>query len=354
MCKINVLLMTDQLRVGGGEKYFLKIENSIDDKNVKLYTAAEDGECRDMLRDKEHFTFLPKGKIKRIKTVKQIIESNEIDLIHANSFKISFTSNIAKIFSKRKPKIIYTKHNLTILEQIGDWAFSFYINRCIDKLLTVCDSDKEKMIKKGVNKNKVLSIPNGTDINEFIFTPSYINEKNESLKIGILARLDRVKNHNLFIDIINEFNDENEIKVNGFIAGDGELKNDIQMKIKESNSNVKMLGNFDKPYNFLKNIDVLMLTSEREVFPMTILEALSVGVIVIAPDVGGISDVIVNNKTGYLIKNHSKDEYKKAILNIQNLRDSNVNIINNGRKKIEKRYSNTKMMKSLEKIYKEK
>lgn len=345
----SVLFITDELRVGGGETYFYKIENLINRKNFNLYTAAENGECYGRIKNKQNFFQLSSNKFKKILQLKKIIKSNNISVVHCNSFNLVIIVIMVKKIFNMTFKILYTKHNATKLDNTE--KFKKIINNNVEKLITVCDYDKNTLLGQGILKEKVISIPNGIDIDQFKFKPRYYDE-NKELNIGILARLSEEKNHKFFLKVIEKLRDSSDIKFKAFIAGDGILKNDIANEIKEKELPIDMVGNVDKPEDFLRNIDIKMLVSNREVFPMTILEAMCVGSIVISSNVGGVSDS-VNNKTGYLMNEYNEEDYVEVIKRIYNEREHNKQLIVNARKQIEDKFSVNTMLKRIENLYKE-
>nr|WP_290441595.1 glycosyltransferase [Clostridium gasigenes] len=186
------------------------------------------------------------------------------------------------------------------------------------------------------------------------FNPHYFRrKKDEPLKIGILARLSEVKNHKFFIDIIEDLTREKLFEFNTFIGGDGPLRDEIETDIKDRELDIKVLGLIDNPGEFLKEMDVVLIVSKREIFPMTILEAFSIGTIVVSIDVGGVSDCIKNNNTGYLIDNYSTKQFINALLNISENITSTKELILNARKMVSDGYSLNKMMVKIEEIYME-
>ncbi|MBU3138162.1 glycosyltransferase family 4 protein [Clostridium gasigenes] len=352
--KKKVLLLTDELRVGGAETYFFKIENNFKSESVELFTAAEVGSYESKLKNNDKFFSLTESFFKNIFLVREIVKKNEIDIIHANSLRLSMISLLSKYVSLGKVKIFYTKHNLTYLEQINDKVFSSYVNKFIDKLLTVSDFDRKVMIIKGVNESKIEVVRNSTDVEKMPFNPHYFRrKKDEPLKIGILARLSEVKNHKFFIDIIEDLTREKLFEFNTFIGGDGPLRDEIETDIKDRELDIKVLGLIDNPGEFLKEMDVVLIVSKREIFPMTILEAFSIGTIVVSIDVGGVSDCIKNNNTGYLIDNYSTKQFINALLNISENITSTKELILNARKMVSDGYSLNKMMVKIEEIYME-
>lgn len=350
--KKKVLLLTDQLRVGGAETYFFKIENNLISNNIELITAAEDGEYKNKLKNINSFFYLSKNPLINIFKILNIVKKEKISIIHANSLRLSMMSLLTKLIYRKKVKILYSKHNETFLERLGEGLFVRYVNSFITKLMPVCYFDKTRLINKGIEESKVIVLPNSTDINQFKFSSRYLNNNNGPLNIVILARLDEVKNHKLYLEIIAELK-KTDVKFNAYIAGDGPLKEKIANEISKLNLKVGMLGNISDVPNFLKDYDVSLLVSHREVFPMGIIEAFSVGVLVVAANVGGISDSVKNKETGYLIENHSVNDFVNAIKQIYYNREENRKMVYNARKLVEEKYSLENMLTKLEKIYTE-
>jgi glycosyltransferase involved in cell wall biosynthesis len=102
--------------------------------------------------------------------------------------------------------------------------------------------------------------------------------------------------------------------------------------------------------NKLKNADIFVLTSNYEGFPITILEAMSFGLPVIASDVGGVSE-IVDNSVGYLIKRGDKEGLKRALKELIDSKAIRLEKGNNARKRIEESFTLDKMLSKTEQVY---
>ncbi|URZ14869.1 glycosyltransferase family 4 protein [Clostridium felsineum] len=349
MKSANVLFLAEELRVGGAETYFYKIENKVDLEKINFYTAAVNGKCFDKLKNKHNYFEYEKSIFNKVKTIKDIVVSKDIEVIHANSLRLAIISSIIKKMYRKKLKIVYTKHNMTILEKINTKLFSAFVNKNVDKVLAVCNKDRENMISIGVLKEKIQVIPNSIDLSHFKFKEK---ASIKDFKIGMLARLSREKNHQFFIEVVEKINALNEeIDFKAFIGGDGPLKEEIRNNIEEKNlkHRVKMLGNVENPYEFLADVDVILLVSTREVFPMTLLEAMAVGAVVISVDIGGIRDCVIDEKTGYVIKDYDSDSFVSKITEVYKNYDKNI--IKEARKLVEERFNLDITMGELEKLY---
>ncbi|RWZ58064.1 glycosyltransferase [Halobacillus fulvus] len=309
---MNVLLLTDKLMFGGAETYFCKLENRLEHAGMEFYYAAGVGELVQSIKKKDHFIPLSrKNHIKNLKKLKKVIEEKDIRLIHANSLRMVLYSSMLKRLVKRDLDVIYTKHNITDLERFVPKLFSFLINREVSRIITVSEYERRNLIRLGIKAEKIRTIYNGVDLTQFVFANK---EENAQFNIGILARLSEEKNHELFIRIAEQWREHPNVHFH--IAGDGPEAGKINRLIDRLGlqSSVHMRGMVSDPEQFIREMDVLLLTSNREIFPMVILEAMAVGTPVISIDRGGISEAIVENETGFLIADHLVDDFKEKLL----------------------------------------
>ncbi|MEH7309306.1 glycosyltransferase, partial [Neobacillus drentensis] len=243
-----------------------------------------------------------------------------------------------------------TKHNVTILERKSKAIFSFLINRFIEKVITVSNFEKYNLLNLGVKEKKVKTIYNGVDLEQFKFEDKIFNSKDE-YKIGILARLSPEKNHSLFLKIANLLKGSPNIKF--YIAGDGPEKESIIKTIEEFNisNSVELLGNVGNPDRFLKDIHVLLVTSYREVFPMSVIESMAIGTPIVSIDVGGINEAIENGINGFLIPDYLPDRFVEKINCLLSNEEIRNRFITMSRNKVEREFSLNKMISSIENEY---
>lgn len=162
---------------------------------------------------------------------------------------------------------------------------------------------------------KVRVIPNGVDTDRFTPAPRSAALREElgfgptTPLVGILAALRPEKNHELFLAMADRV--RREVPEARFVViGDGPERANIERIAKErglidpqspERSAVRLLGNRDDVPTLLAELDVLTLTSHNEANPVSILEAMSCGVPVVATDVGSVSGSVHDGETGYLV-----------------------------------------------------
>jgi glycosyltransferase involved in cell wall biosynthesis len=339
---MNVLLLTDKLIMGGAEMYYCKLVNQLTHPEVTFYYAAAKGELYKKIKWKHHFTELSRSNHRQnIKTLLNLVDDRQITVIHANSLRMVLYSILLKKLFKKPIKIIYTKHNITILEKKFSLGFMHLINSYVDRIITVSESEKASLEKLGIKNSKIRTIYNGVDLEQFVF---HRKESEDVFKIGILARLSEEKNHALFIQIANELKSRPNVMF--YIAGNGPEKQKISDLIRYYNLSrkVKMLGEVQNPEDFIREMDILLLTSNREVFPMVIIESMAIGTPVISIDKGGIKEAVIQDDTGILIKSHSVEEFCNQIIMLESNQLSRMRIAKQARQKVEREFSLEQMV----------
>ena len=123
----------------------------------------------------------------------------------------------------------------------------------------------------------------------------------EKLKCAWIGRFVEVKAPQRILEIARIIS-ENKSQVQFLIAGDGPLRKDIQEQSELESLPVEFLGWTSDIQNFLKGVDVLILTSFNEGTPIAIIESQRLGRPVIATDVGSVRECLSNGTSGYAIE----------------------------------------------------
>jgi glycosyltransferase involved in cell wall biosynthesis len=170
------------------------------------------------------------------------------------------------------------------------------------------------LVGKNITVKNQIICPPPLDFSRFNFSRKTGKIRN----LGFIGRLSPEKNPLLAIDIANK------LKMPLIMAGDGPLKSEIVLRLKNDFNHVTFLG-WQNPLDFYKKIDCLILTSEVEGLPNVILEALASGLPIISTDVGGIPDVLSNTNSFLFNKNNLNiDNLKNFIENNSNYNFNNV------------------------------
>jgi glycosyltransferase involved in cell wall biosynthesis len=166
--------------------------------------------------------------------------------------------------------------------------------------------------KYGINIAKIKVVPNGVEEQFFNDTPRSLHKKPRLLFVG---RLSYQKNLHQLLRALDGVSDQFEMN----LVGDGEQKEELsQLANKLCLKNVHFLGRKqgDELLDLYRKSDVFVLSSEREGMPIVLLEAMAMGLPIVATDVSGSRDVVANNKNGLLVPYNDTDRFREALLEI--------------------------------------
>ncbi|MEA3423627.1 MAG: glycosyltransferase family 4 protein, partial [Bacillota bacterium] len=244
-----------------------------------------------------------------------------------------------------------------IFRKINAWAL-----RKMDYYIGVSDRFKDMMISRGFGtKKSVFSVYNGLDFNKEIIIErekeAFLSDCNVDINenmtyVGIMGRLDPVKNHGLFIEIAKKVIDKNR-NFRFLIAGDGKLEEELKKlaKLYKIDKYIHFLGFVDKPYEFYNSIDINVLTSLSESFPYVMLEGARIKKPIVTTDVGGVERVVENGETGYIVENYNVDDFVRRILELKDDEDLRLAMGNRIYEIVKNRYSMDNFISEHIKIY---
>lgn len=316
--KKKILHILNTSSYSGAENVAITIINNMNSDYECAY-ASMDGLIRSVL-DKNGITFLPISKMS-IRELSRIITIYKPDIIHAHDFTASVVSSLS---TSKIPIISHIHNNSPWIKTYHPYSFAYLLTamKC-KKILGVSESVFSEYVFGNIIKNKSTVVSNPIDLSVIKNNAKSAAESDLSYDIVFLGRLSTQKNPQRFIKIISELVRElPDVKV--AIIGAGELKTECTKLIGDYRleNNIEMLGFMVNPYGILAASKILCMTSEWEGFGLVAVEALSLGVPVVANDVGGLPGII-NNKCGALCKHD--DEFIleiKLLLNDENYLDT--------------------------------
>lgn len=341
---------------GGSEKHVLDIINNIDEKKYEPYLICSIGNDISKKIDnkyKDNIFEIERG-ITSIFKIYKISNKIKSDIIHAHAARAIVLTRLTYLLRKltfKSGKLICTAHGwvLEYLKHKKIYERMFLLFRRLDyKTLAVSKFSMNEMIEKGYKENKMMYIYNGID-NSKIIENSKLKESVSN--INYIGRFTNQKGIKYLMEAIKRMSKDNSIKFN--IYGKGELEDFIKSEINTNNlTNVNLKGYIDSKdvKSVLDETDVLLLPSIDEGLPYILVEAISSGVPCIASDVGGVSEVIINEKNGLLIEKKNVDSICSAIEKIKGMDIKQMSI---ECKNQAKNFSINNMLEKLEALYDE-
>lgn len=228
-----------------------------------------------------------------------------------------------------------------------------------DLFLALSEDMKKDLIEIGFPKEKIIVHHLGVNLEEF----KPLNNNNIAFTFLIVASFTERKGIHYTIEAYNQFcNEYPEINSTLKIIGDGNYKSKL-LSLAESNKQIVFINNHisENPRKLVREemqkCDVFILTSitlpdsDKEGTPVVLMEAQACGKPCIATYHAGIPEVVIDNKTGVLVKERSSEEIKNAMVTLffnTNLRN---NYGENARIHIKKKFNNDIQIPILKNIY---
>lgn len=307
-----------------------------------------------------------------ISTIKltQLINKEKFDIVHTHTAKAGIIGRVSAKIAK-VPIIIHTSHGLPYFDGMDNKKFILYkiLEKFGARLSDVlCSQNKEDLIKLKEltkDKSKIYYEGNGVDLEYLDDVYSAISEddiinikkefdiKNNTKIILMAARFEPIKNHKLFIKAIEILSKKNDEFI-CLLAGEGVLKDSILKYVNDNklSDKIKFIGERKDIYKFIKLSDVVVLTSIKEGIPRIIMESMAFNKAVVATNVLGTRELVVNKQTGLLSELDDVDTLVDNINNIITNDDIRNLYGNNARKRIEENFTEKMVANRIDKIYK--
>jgi len=295
---------------GTGELY-----NTLKETNIRVISLSY------LKRDISFFY-----EIKGFFELKKLLKKEKPDILHVNSSKAGVLGSLAA--RKLPTKVVYTVHGAVFTAAFNKLYRMFFkwvekrTAKYKNKIITVSENDRQQWLKNKIcQAEKIITVRNGIKLSDELKFLSKAEaglklniELNEKKVIGIVANFYAEKN---FIFLIKAFaallKERPDTKL--VIIGDGRQRNKIENEIAESKlkDKVFLLGFKKNASSYLKAFDIFVLPSIKEGLPCTLLEAQLAKVPIVASKVGGIPEIVSDEKTGLLFDANDQENFLDKI-----------------------------------------
>lgn len=268
------------------------------------------------------------NNFKTYKQLKEIIDSNEFDIIHCHTPMGGVLTRLAARNARRKhTTVIYTAHGFHFYKgaPIANWLLYYpverWLSRHTDVLITI---NKEDFSRAQKFKAKSIEYVPGVGIDTNKFNEILVNKTKKRSEIGIdddsliilsVGELNKNKNHETIIRSLAQLDKPDIYYV---ICGEGPLANylrNLTMELGMENQ-VKLLGFRTDIAELSKVSDIFAFPSFREGLSLSLMEAMTSGLPVICSNIRGNSDLIVDGKGGYLVKPDNIQGFTNVVFNL--------------------------------------
>jgi glycosyltransferase involved in cell wall biosynthesis len=296
----------------------------------------------------------------------KILRHEHPDIVHTHTSKAGILGRWAAFFA-RVPIIIHTPHGHVFWGYFGRCKVLFCIilerlTACItDKIIALTDQEKKDHFHFRIAlEDKFSVVHSGINLDKFFNTsvdPAAMKRSLEipegNLVVGTAGRLTHVKGHRYLIEAAGRIVDV-RLDTTFVFLGDGEVLNELKnmafrLGIEE---NVKFLGWRQDVADVMSAFDVFVLPSLNEGMGRVLVEAMAMGKPIVASDVGGISDLVIHGKNGYLVPVGDVETLAVRIKELLDDPGKREEMGNTGRR-YAAGYSSEAMVKKIDQLYRE-
>ena len=364
---INIAHIVLSMEIGGLERLVEQIfkQSVSDGSNSHLLCLDRLGVIGEQLKlDKYSIQSLDRKPgfidFKLLKKLSNILNKNDISIIHCHNQEALFYSVLLKIYNPGL-KIIHSQHGveppINIKKIIKQYFLCKFVNQYVGVSDDVCNIAEQKY---KISENKTSVILNG--VNTEVFnkdnhsTFSDLGQqygiKPDDVVIICVARLAAIKNHGLLIEVIAKLNESID-NYKMLIVGDGPEREAIEAQVAEYNltDSIVMLGEQNKVVDFLSISDIFLLTSFSEGINVSLLEAMSMKVAPVVTNVGGNKEVISSDMDGVLIDGFDASNISAKLIELIENKEYLNNLKEKSRIKVINQFSFQSMLNQYYTLY---
>lgn len=323
----------------------------------------------------------PLADYKVYANVKKIIAEYQPHIIHTHAAKAGAIGRMAAAACKT-PVVLHTFHG-----HVFHSYFSPFISKCFvqlerylakksSRIIAISESQRKELgeVYRVCPPEKIVTIPNGIDLEKFRSASAHFrtewrrkyNIREDEVAVGIVGRLTGVKNHGMFVKVVKSMlNSYDRLKPRFFIIGDGEIRNEIIGHIQEEGLSCNYFPDdplcdgkditltswekeTDKVY---AGLDIAVLTSHNEGTPITLMEACAAGLPVVSTNVGGVKDVLLDKKSGWLTAPDDVEAFTSSLAGLVANPVLRQSMGKAGQEYVLAKYSYHRLVKDMEHLY---
>ena len=358
---MNILFLTYQGDIAGSTTSISYLAKGLADKGHNVYVGCrKESLLYSMLQNTKvnliEMTFKSKLDFQNMKHIKEIVKKYKIDIINAQSSKDRYNSIFAKMFYKLPVKIVHTRRQTP--KSSGIFIQNWFYNTFTDLIIAVSDEVKQELVKSGIKEEKIKVVYNGT--------PSYkydiinTDKKNELIKkynfMGndvILGSVSRKKEQDQIIKALALLPSEYKLLLIGIHDDEFEEYRNLitEFQLEKRVISLGMISG-EETLNHYQIFDINILASVMEGLSQSLLEAMYLGVPVIATRAAGNISLIKDRENGLFFENGDVKGLADSIKEIMENEELRKKLIENGQRTAKYDFSISKVIENYEKVFK--
>lgn len=326
---IRILHITFNMGFGGTEQVIRQLVTNLpadEFSNQVLCIDGHVGEIGEQIAEQGIRVFALKRKPgfdwQLAKQIRKEVREQRIDIVHCHQYTPWVYGWLAHIGTSAK--VVFTEHGRFHPDRYRIKAI--FINPLMAStshaIVAISRATRQSLAQyEFVPRPKIEVIYNGIrgmtrDEGIALKTRKELGIPEDEFVMGTVARLDPVKNQGMMLEAFSEVLSHQPDSCWLLIVGDGPDREALEEKTRKLGVSKKVIfvGFEAHPEKYLSVMNLFLLSSHTEGASMTLLEALSMGIPIVATRVGGNEEIIDNGITGYLTEPNNKDQFKDAMI----------------------------------------
>jgi len=267
--------------------------------------------------------------ISAFRQLRQIMEQEKFSLVHVHTPVGAFLGRLAAQVTATKP-VVYTVHGFHFYQgsPVRNWLLYYPFERLAarwtDALVTINREDYELAKKFPLRGKGTVSLLRGVGLDLKLYcchestvrlqVRESLGFKVDDLLMLFVGEFMAGKNHLQSLRMLQKLTAEQQ-NIFLLLAGEGEYEQELHAWVEKLGitERVRFLGFRRDIPDLLCASDILLLTSLREGLPRAVMEAMASGRPVVATDIRGNKDLVVDGKNGFLVPVHDVEKTTEAV-----------------------------------------
>ena len=366
---IKILYLIDKLVPAGTQINLLEIVKHLDRNRFEPHVIAltEGGELEEefeaigiepiVLNMKKLYGL---SGFKAFSFLVRYLKKEQIDLIQTYFLQADILGSLAGKYTRVR-RIIATRRDEGFWRSKRQLALNRYFNRYASRILANSQAVKQAVrTNEEVSSRKIHVIYNGVDLTKYFPSSTLRTETRQKLgisdnefAIGMVANMrHEVKGHRFLIKALALIRKEMS-NVRLVLVGDGSLERRLERYAAHLGilDQILFLGSRRDITPLINAMDLVCAPSLSEGFSNTIVEAMAVGKPVVATNVGGNPEIVLNDETGYLVRPRDGKAIAEKIISLIQDSETRSAMGEAARKRVEMYFTIEKMAKDYEEFY---
>ncbi|ULH08867.1 glycosyltransferase family 4 protein [Alcaligenes faecalis] len=289
--------------------------------------------------------------------LRQILKRAKPDLLHLHSSKAGVIGRVAGLLSG--VPCVFTAHGWAFTEGVSKKKRNLYLGIeyslafLAKKIITVSQYDRDLALRYHFPRNKLQVIHNGVvDQNPHLPVRPASKEAGAPVRLLMVARFSQQKDH---VTLLQALSLISSLNWRLDLLGTGETLGQVQELYQRLNlvDKVYFHGASDKVNQHLIEADVFVLSTNWEGLPLSILEAMSAGLPIVATDVGGVAECVQHEHNGYLVPRQNPQVLAEHLAVLIEQQDTRRRLGTAARQDFLARFTVDAMVDRTEKLYQE-